>query len=351
MSIVSIASNDDMSNASRSQPIDSSATSHPRTRRMVLYENDNETGCEIGVWFDVKLTFTHFEQCKNRDGAIRGYDANIHDIIGSTIRESWPELELLHAKLLILPYYYDSKTDNADLQKRMLNFVDATSDFLSSMNRKPSISINKLLEELSILIGDEMSIIGALITCDFRPNADQWRIFAKVCQTLNFWGISFDYTGVFEQHLNRKYPMSNFYKRIADRLKSLIDVWVDDFSLLEFHSVVEIAEISEDMSGDIVSLPLDMESPCYNISGAMVDSKIGLIQSDGIEIQLAIRYNHENMISAKNFHPSSVNEFLPIQRKAQAYGKSHYDRVIAILSYIKHCLDFSFRSPNSQTIF
>ena len=328
MSIISLESNGSIESVSRRGPIDSTATSHPRARRMVLYENDNSSGCEVGIWFDIKFIFTRFEQCNRGDGDVKGYDADVHDLIGYIIRDKWPEIELLHAKLLILPYYVDQNEDStADFTKKIISFIDEAKEFLDHMEDSNDQQIATLYKNISNLIGSELGLLNELILSDYRPKMWLWSNFVQTIQEINFWGISFDITSSFETYLNRKYPSCNFHRRIADRLKSLMDIWIDDKLLLEFHSIATTVETSDDMSGDLVPLPLDMESPCYKISGAMVDSKIGIIQSDGIEIQLAIRFNHNNMVSAKNFNPSIVNEFLPSAGRSLSTQKSHYDRV------------------------
>ena len=86
----------------------SSAISHPRARRSVWYENSNETNCEVGLRYESCFVFTKFEQ----DG---GYDADILEKMQVYITKDWPKLEVKHAKLYLLNYYFEE--NHADCQK------------------------------------------------------------------------------------------------------------------------------------------------------------------------------------------------------------------------------------------
>lgn len=330
MSIISLDSNDSNTLNSWDNPIGNTATSHPRTRRMVLYENDNEESYEIGLWFDVKLIFSRFRHCASHGRELCGYSTDIHHVIGAAIRESWPEFELLHAKMFVLVHYFDANQSNdTEIQAEMTSFINDVNDFIDELREDTSIVVLALYRRISTLIGNELRILKKLTLSTFRPNSNNWKKFVRAFHEINFWGVSFDISSVFENHLNRKFPNCNFHRRIADRLNSVMDIWVDDNQLLEFHSIVEPVQTSTDMSGGTVPLPMDAECLCYNISGTMVGSRIGLIQSDGIEIRLGIRFLHKNMISATNFNPTVMGDFVLLARESKSYFQSHYNRVNA----------------------
>ena len=312
--------------------VKSSATSHPRPRRLVLYETDNDGVCEVGLWYDVKLILTKFRECD--DIGLCGYDTGIHHVIGEFVRNSWPDLELLHAKLFLLNYYKNKQVPtrgSAEIIEAMKEFIHDTKTFLNEMESEISRSIKSIHEELNRLIGREMGILDEFIINGCHPNHDLWTEFVQQIHEINFWGLAADTASHFELFLERKYPKCNFFRRIRSRLSAFIDFWIFDEEFLEFDSIAVVTNISDDMSGAEIKLPMDVESLGYNISGTMVNSQIGRIQADCVEMKIGIRFYTENMISATGYNPNVTGSYNILTCIPKNQFKSIFARVSSFL--------------------
>ena len=279
----------------------SSAISHPRGRRYPFYENQNEEALEIGYAYETKLIFTEFDH----DG---GYKADVLENMHKKITTKYPKFEIVHAKLGLLNYYFDSSPTEDENQNHCCPNEDlriASARILlliREIDQHDGGKISKIYENLVEAVQIETEILTKLATDDGRPCHDIWDEFIQTIHKLNFWCLQADVCSDFNRELGRKGLKTNFCDIIFAKIEALIVFWLDDFHFLEFNSAIKLVEPSDDMLGEELDTPFSMDWNACQMGGSSMYCGIGLIQSDHFELRISIRFITQNMISANLYN-------------------------------------------------
>ena len=102
----------------------------------------------------------------------------------------------------------------------------------------------------------ELEIMKDLINSEFKPKNDLWIGFVKAIHKINFWCYHFDVISKFFNEIGRKSFNTKFCTHIVARAEALINMWIPDSKILEFDSVAEIVEPSDDFTGEKIILPI-----------------------------------------------------------------------------------------------
>ena len=285
------------SNSSSETP-KSSAISNPRTRRFIWYENKFTDIAELGLFFEAKFIFTKFDH----DG---GYDCEMVEKMQEHVTKKWPKLELLHGKLSILKFYFvetpvDVKTEDGFLSDFMkLNKL--ISEFARKYNRPGIAKIAEIYKSITEIALMEIDLLNRLARSQHRPNRKIWTRFIERIHFINYWCMHLDICSDFNQELGRNGLKTKFTDVIFARIECLMCMWLKDYQLIEFNNVVKIVECSDDMCGEELHPPFNMDCASVLPGGCSTETKIGLIQADQFEIKIGIRFHIRNMVSAINF--------------------------------------------------
>ena len=165
----------------------SSAISMPRARRAVWYENDNIDACEVGLSYETRLIYTCFND--------EGYDTNIVENMQEMMGSSWPKLELVHARLYLMNYYFKSEQFEEaphPLEAKMKKLIGRIIMFCEYFEQDQATNMKSIFSFLKFCVELEMEVMKDLIGSNFKPNNELWIGFVKAIHKINFWCFQFD---------------------------------------------------------------------------------------------------------------------------------------------------------------
>ena len=303
----------------------------PRARRAVWYENDDNSFCEVGLSYETNLIFTVFKE--------EGYDTNIVENMQVMMGAIWPKLEVSHARLYLMNYYFKNTEYLNEiphpLEAKMKRLIGRIIMFGEYFEQDKTTDMKSIFCFLKFCVELELEIMKDLITSDFKPKNDLWIGFVKAIHKINFWSFHFDVISKFFNEIGRRSFNTNFCTLIFARIEALINVWLPDSKILEFESVVELVEPSDDFTGDILPVPIPMESTSCLLGGMNVSTAIGEIQADQYEFKIAIRFKTANMISPINYDVIPYGDIMNIYEDENRVEKAtlQNEQVITYMNY------------------